>query len=528
MTGKRFYMQKTYKQTLNHSRLETLTSKMKSCSSNLGFHKNLLNICFWCVLISFFICLMSPLKPLSTSTPATDSGVFLTISKGISSGMVPYRDFFDHKGPLLYFINWIGWEIGKTSGVWFIEILLMSIAAFFSFKTLKIFMSNKGAIAGTLLGMFSIVPFYEQGNLTEEYALPFIYIALFFFTDYFVKNTKISIKKLLLIGACFGSSVLLRPNMFAVWLVFSPLILLTYLYKKHYDLIIRFIFYFFIGTSLVFSPFAYYLLKNGAFNEFISQFFLFNSLYASQGISISVFIKNFISTIIKDFSWVSLFIPIYWSLITKGKIRIFHIACVFSALMSILLISLSRSNYGHYSMVMVPLISLQIGLIINHLGDLKNNIFKKTLLIIILLGLFFQSSLRWFFICSTIISDRSKIEISELSKIIEGNVESNDTFIVLGNNCSLYLYTDVKSASKYIYQLPVANISADILKGFINDVTNNKPKIVVLPLSLYSHLLTIKDFSKEPYFYFVEDILKTEYFQISSTTNYLVYLKIIK
>lgn len=490
---------------------------------NKSIYKNIVVIYIGCVFIAFFICLMSPLKPLSTSVPAIDSSVFITIAKGVNNGLIPYSDFFDHKGPLLYFINLIGWIVGNTVGVWFIELLFMSISILFLFKTLELFMSNKYAFLGTFLGYLSIIPFFEQGNLTEEYALPFIFISLYIFTKYFINNLEFKNRSLIIIGMCFGGTVLLRPNMFAIWLVFVPLILYSYFLQKKINLIYRFILYFVIGAFIIIFPFIYYLIKNGAFNDFINQYFLFNSKYAKDTNSY-IFVKNFIYTSFKGFTWISLFAPLYWVRKTQQKIRIFHYACFYSSLASILFISLSRSNFNHYSMPLVPLISLQIGLIVNHLSKLIHKS-EKVILISLLFVFILQSSLRYFFIFKTVINDQSKIEIEEISRIIENNTNQKDTFIVLGNNCALYLYTDVKPTSKYIYQLPIVNISDSILKDFEEDIQKNKPKTIVLPLSLYSRLSIFEEVIKNPYLNYINNILENKYTKIAFTKNYFIYDK---
>ena len=40
--------------------------------------------------------------------PGTDNGVFLYGGQQLLAGKTPYLDFWDHKGPLIYFINAIG------------------------------------------------------------------------------------------------------------------------------------------------------------------------------------------------------------------------------------------------------------------------------------------------------------------------------------------------------------------------------------------------------------------------------------
>ena len=58
-----------------------------------------------------------------------DPNCYFTVGKSMMNGIVPYRDLFEHKGPLLYFIHGIAWFISKNTflGVYFIEIISMFV-----------------------------------------------------------------------------------------------------------------------------------------------------------------------------------------------------------------------------------------------------------------------------------------------------------------------------------------------------------------------------------------------------------------
>ena len=47
---------------------------------------------------------------------------------------MPYRDSFDHKGPLLFIINFLGNKISSYRGIWVFELLFMVITIFILYK----------------------------------------------------------------------------------------------------------------------------------------------------------------------------------------------------------------------------------------------------------------------------------------------------------------------------------------------------------------------------------------------------------
>ena len=49
------------------------------------------------------------------NTAGTDSSIFLYVARILNNGLVPYLHVFDHKGPLIYFIDALGWLISPTS-----------------------------------------------------------------------------------------------------------------------------------------------------------------------------------------------------------------------------------------------------------------------------------------------------------------------------------------------------------------------------------------------------------------------------
>lgn len=58
-----------------------------------------------CFIISFLLAINLNLSPFNNAVPGTDSSVYLYIGKAMYNGAIPYKDLFDHKGILLYFIG---------------------------------------------------------------------------------------------------------------------------------------------------------------------------------------------------------------------------------------------------------------------------------------------------------------------------------------------------------------------------------------------------------------------------------------
>ncbi len=109
-----------------------------------------------------------------------DSGYFQSIgSEWARHGVIPYRGFFDQKGPLLFFINMIAYSSP------FPRVMLLMIQTFFMtvtftvcYKALEKRIEKRLAIAVFFVFVLYYSLTINGGNLTEEYNIPFLMIAL--------------------------------------------------------------------------------------------------------------------------------------------------------------------------------------------------------------------------------------------------------------------------------------------------------------------------------------------------------------
>jgi hypothetical protein len=151
-----------------------------------------------------------------TYPPTRDSGVFLYAGQRVLQGDIPYRDFWDHKGPLVYYIDALGLLLGGGSmtGVWTLEFVALVAAAALGFLSMR---SSLGDVPAFLAGAISLVSLafvLGRGNFTEEYALPFQFLILLLF-ERAVRSSRPG-APLFGLGLAAGACFLLRPNCLAL------------------------------------------------------------------------------------------------------------------------------------------------------------------------------------------------------------------------------------------------------------------------------------------------------------------------
>lgn len=76
------------------------------------------------VLALVFVSLFSyGTSPFYTNHASSDSAMFQVIGRGWAEGRLPYADLWDSKGPLIFFINAVGfWLTGSATGVYLLQI----------------------------------------------------------------------------------------------------------------------------------------------------------------------------------------------------------------------------------------------------------------------------------------------------------------------------------------------------------------------------------------------------------------------
>ena len=240
------------------------------------------------LFVFLFSCTTSPLYEHYPFWFHGDSGIFQEMGVCLVQGGTPYVDLFDHKGPVLWFIQALGIWISPQWGL----LALQSISLFFTmllwYKTSIIVVKKQApSILTTLLGLFFLLAFYERGNLCEEWSLPFISlpIYLYFRRRETIPNPQTPIyshSDAFIIGLCVGILAMIRLNNTAPIIGFVVWHFVRCIQSREYKHLWTDIALICGGMALVFMACAlFYLIKagwNGVY-EMIYGTFIFNFIY---------------------------------------------------------------------------------------------------------------------------------------------------------------------------------------------------------------------------------------------------------
>ncbi|MGB4613282.1 MAG: hypothetical protein WBH68_03105 [Erysipelotrichaceae bacterium] len=436
-------------------------------------------------ILAWLFLLQSPLSIIGDGETGIDSSVFKTVALYMQSGFMPYKDVFDHKGPLIYIINYIGNIINYFNGVWYIELLFLTVTFTSIYKIAHIFTSSFNSILTVLLSSTPLFLFLEGGNFTEEYAMTFISVSLFIFIDYF-QNNVINKKRLIICGICFASVLMLRPNMIALWIAFCLGVLFHCIKEKEYVKLGKFLLWFLFGMAIIIIPIVIWLLINNSFIQFWECYINFNLTYSS-----SMSEMNIIKKILQVFfafarpPMIALAIGIIFYIVFKRKF--IDVVYGFYFLIEILMVSMSGMRYGHYGMVFVPMISYPLAIGLEKLYEKINkkgvSIVTISLIIITLLLPNLTSLAK-----SIITPNRPKDDFGlsninttqNISTLILKEAKIDDTLSVYGSYTRLHVQTKLISPSKYIYQYPIGVVEPKILENYFKELDDNPPNWFVV------------------------------------------------
>jgi len=207
-----------------------------------------------------------------------DSAIFFMCGKAWMNGMIPYVDFADAKGPLLWLIFGIGYLFSNYNytGIFWIECIFYTVTFFYCYKIGYLFLSDKKAalLCGMLMALSFFCGAYHYETRAEDFSQLFITGGLFYTLQalYGPHRDKDITTASFAIGIGFAAVLMIKFTIAAMILIFF-FILFYYLIVCRKDLIWKSFLYALFGMFVVLFPFIFYFIYKGHFHDFISEYF---------------------------------------------------------------------------------------------------------------------------------------------------------------------------------------------------------------------------------------------------------------
>ncbi|MDR3131182.1 MAG: hypothetical protein LBU18_06515 [Treponema sp.] len=433
-------------------------------------------------IIALAVVFSSTYNPLNFRRMHVDSSVYMTIAQGITRGQLPYRDFVDNKGPLAYLLSVPGLMLGRFTGVWVTELVLMCVSIFFAYKTALFFGSKFKALLGTVCGFVVFLAFFTVAAGTEEYSLPFLMISLYLFTKYYFSPERdIGLFELIALDICFACAVLIRLNMFPLWVGFCTVIVVESITKRRFALLGKCVFGFCLGIMIAAVPVFLYLKLNGIMADFFYQVIKGGAAQGFSASGLKQLAKNIFIVINRSYSFAPLFYG-FFMLITKYKQNSFsfYLGYTFSYILMVVFLSFSSGD-SHYNVALVPFFVPAFTSFVETVYAAFSGVRRRNALLVFFLCVVFSEGLfKYLDDLTEMFYNDSGTQLIKAGKTIDENTREDDKIISLGINGYIYPFNQRKAVSKYIYQGSGIDHLPGAREEFLSDVLNNKPAVIAI------------------------------------------------
>lgn len=201
-----------------------------------------------------------------------DASFFTLVGRGITEGKVPYRDFFDLKGPYFFFVEALGQYMAKARlGAFLIQIPFAFASIVLLYEISLLFINKKKTIFVLIVYLWGFITTLWGGNTLEEFALPFSLLCIYMILRSVYVNglrfNELPLWQYLILGIVLGMDIFSKISVAAPVLGIIASILFYDLIKKDWKSILLFLLYILMGVAISMLPLLIYFGVNNSLSD---------------------------------------------------------------------------------------------------------------------------------------------------------------------------------------------------------------------------------------------------------------------
>ncbi len=462
-----------------------------------------LQICLFTILAGMVILTNLTDYSFIKNIESKDAGVFLYMGQAILSGKMPYVDVWDHKPPLVFYLNALGLALsnGSAWGVWGLEVFLLVCSGWILYCVIRRHAGAPGAIAGILLwvtGLFLLFRI-DETNVPETWGI-FFQAASLWVIDQMVddakKDTRLVAAGLCLVGVLGGLLFLLKQTLISLDLALL-LILLAQTKRSHTVIeILKRLSWFALGAGLSIATALLYFWTRGALGDFMDAAFFYNLFYIST--PSAQFAGSLFSSLfnvlwpVAGVAYIGWAWGVFRALKTMGQPKplVFQLVLV-SFPIEILISALSGKNFDYYFNARLYCIALLGGCLTGALLDIlrtsleqpaSRRFREQAAPIFGMVYLCLMAILLGYSLSNTTEGQPGRNTHILTLEYIQGNTTPDEAVLLWGNEAALNFYSRRESPTRYFYQYPLFTcgyLNAKRADQFYEDLTHAAPSLIV-------------------------------------------------
>ncbi|MBO4291768.1 MAG: hypothetical protein J5898_07660, partial [Lachnospiraceae bacterium] len=176
---------------------------------------------FCVAFVAVSVCsLSSPIYPFNDWV---DANCFFTVGKSILYGIVPYRDLYEQKGPILYALYSLCYLVSHRSflGAWLLEIAAAWAFLTLAYRSHLLLTGEKNPVFLFLTAaVVYTAPAFLKGGSAEELSLPLVMLAFYYGILSVSQNRDLKYWEAFLVGLSSGMVFWIKYSMLGFYLGF--------------------------------------------------------------------------------------------------------------------------------------------------------------------------------------------------------------------------------------------------------------------------------------------------------------------
>jgi hypothetical protein len=436
-----------------------------------------------------------PSRMLLSTGPQDDGPVFAYIGWAMKRGLMPYRDIWDHKGPLLYYLQYAGFSLSPNStiGIGVLELIAFSIGFFFLYRVIASFASRLVGIAMAVFSVAFILHFYGGGNMTESWSL--LPLAVAQYACWRWSKCTSSTWCPAVIAVCFACIFWLRANITVFPLVAIMVMLYASLKKVEESLTAVKQFALAVTAGLLLSGLAVAPLYHwGVFHDFVSAYFGYNRAY-SNGLTFASRYEHTNQLLGQLFPIaIAILGTAGWALCIgewrkntqadSGPPSLYLRVLLLSLPFELAAATLSGRDYPHYLLPLFPTLVIFAAWFLSELEKQCKILARPALIAALLLALCALSLTTYFGDLSRSMAPTHS-EYLTVARFIRRATTDTDRITVVGEPDAAFITFLARRlpASRFVYQLPLIDVNnpraAEQREQFMCELAQNRPAVIV-------------------------------------------------
>lgn len=442
--------------------------------------------------------------------PSHDYAIFSYIGQQILRGKIPYTELWDHKPPLIFYLNALGLKLahGALIGIWLLEFIAFFAGALILLQLLKRRFPAWISLPVLLLGLLHYVRVLDFGNYTEEASLFFTLCALGLYFSGKAENKKVILSGIIngmLCGLAFTS----KQNTIGCWFALFCLDILRITSSDRNNDLFKNRLHFWLWSALGFAAvntaWIIYFAKNNALGAYWDVAFRFNFIYSEKSTenrlacawTTLTFLPSVSYYLLTGFlSWIPICIRFFKDGVRNFAVQNGLTAWALIALPTeLILAGLSGMNYQHYFILCITPVIILLCHFINSITDRIH--YKKWLYQIGIVILLCAASIPLLKFFNDNYMPRTPSSYTKIRSYLLEETSPDEPILVWGSRTAIYVMSERYAPTAYFNERPLYLFPNEIQSAqweeFLSDIRKDPPQVIIythdsaLPFVSYSN-----------------------------------------